>query len=79
MEHSTHSKELSNDEYSRYARQLLMPAINIEGQKKLKKAKVLIVGAGGLGSPASLYLAGAGIGKLGIMDGDVVEASNMHR
>jgi len=56
-----------------------MKDIGIEGQKKLKAAKVLIVGAGGLGSPAGMYLAGAGIGTLGLVDGDIVEESNLHR
>lgn len=56
-----------------------MPSIGIEGQKKLKAAKVLIVGAGGLGSPATFYLAGAGVGTIGIVDGDVVDESNLHR
>ena len=63
----------------RYSRQLIMTQIGIEGQRKLKAAKVLIIGAGGLGSPASLYLAGAGIGILGIVDGDTVDESNLHR
>jgi len=56
-----------------------MKDIGVEGQKKLKAAKVLIIGAGGLGSPAGLYLAGAGIGTIGLVDGDVVEESNLHR
>jgi adenylyltransferase/sulfurtransferase len=56
-----------------------MKEIGIDGQRKLKAAKVLIVGAGGLGSPAALYLAGVGIGTIGLVDGDVVEETNLHR
>lgn len=56
-----------------------MSDIGLEGQKKLKAAKVLLIGAGGLGSPASLYLAGAGVGTLGLVDADVVDESNLHR
>ncbi|CDW73808.1 molybdenum cofactor synthesis protein 3 [Stylonychia lemnae] len=72
-------KELSNEEYMRYSRQLIMGSIGIEGQKKLKNAKVLIIGAGGLGSPASFYLSGAGVGTIGLVDGDIVDESNLHR
>ena len=63
----------------RYARQINLPEIGIEGQKKLSNSSIVIIGAGGLGSPALLYLAAAGIGKNTIVDGDVVEASNLHR
>jgi len=63
----------------RYSRQMFIPEVSTEGQEKLKNAKVLIVGAGGIGAPAAMYLAGAGIGKIGIIDGDVVEESNLHR
>ncbi len=63
----------------RYNRQIMLPEIGEEGQAKLKAAKVLLIGAGGLGSPISLYLAGAGIGTIGIVDDDVVAISNLHR
>lgn len=71
--------EFSNKELERYSRHLLIPEFNIEGQKKLKTAKVLIVGTGGLGAPLIQYLAAAGIGTIGIVDFDVVEESNLQR
>ena len=71
--------ELSVDEVKRYSRHLIIPEIGMTGQKRLKNAKVLCVGAGGLGSPALLYLAAAGVGTLGIIDFDVVEESNLQR
>ncbi|WP_020405771.1 molybdopterin-synthase adenylyltransferase MoeB [Hahella ganghwensis] len=71
--------ELSKQEMERYSRHLLLPDIGLDGQKRLKNSKVLIIGAGGLGSPALLYLAAAGIGTLGIVDFDTVDASNLQR
>ncbi|MDR1596800.1 MAG: molybdopterin-synthase adenylyltransferase MoeB [Treponema sp.] len=71
--------DLSNGEIGRYSRHLLLAELGLEGQKKLKAARVLIVGTGGLGAPLALYLAAAGIGKLGIVDFDFVEESNLQR
>ena len=70
---------LSADDLRRYARHLVLPEVGEEGQRRLKSSSVLIVGAGGLGSPAALYLAAAGVGRLGIADFDRVEASNLQR
>src|SRR5690348_15496316 len=70
---------LSKDEILRYSRHLIIPEVGVEGQKKLKAAKVLLVGTGGLGAPLGLYLAAAGIGKIGIVDFDVVDFTNLQR
>ncbi len=73
------SVTLTQAEYERYSRHLILPGVGLEGQKKLKAAKVLCVGTGGLGSPVLLYLAAAGIGRLGIVDFDTVDISNLQR
>src|SRR6201996_6284119 len=71
--------KLSNEEIARYSRHLILPEVGLEGQQKLKAAKVLCVGTGGLGAPLALYLAAAGVGTLGLVDFDVVDASNLQR
>src|SRR5437764_5456685 len=71
--------ELSKEEVARYSRHLIIPDVGVDGQKRLKNAKVLVVGAGGLGSPALLYLAAAGVGTLGIVEFDEVDESNLQR
>lgn len=71
--------ELSNDEIRRYSRQIILPEVGQTGQRKIREAKVLCIGAGGLGSPAALYLAAAGVGTLGILDFDAVDLSNLQR
>ena len=73
------SVELSNEEISRYSRHLILPEVGMAGQKKLKGTSVLCIGTGGLGSPIAMYLAAAGIGKIGIVDFDVVDYSNLQR
>ena len=73
------SVQLSHEEIKRYSRHLIMPEVGLEGQKKLKAASVLLIGTGGLGSPLGMYLAAAGVGKIGLVDYDVVDASNLQR
>jgi molybdopterin/thiamine biosynthesis adenylyltransferase/rhodanese-related sulfurtransferase len=70
---------LNNEEILRYSRHLIMPEVGMAGQEKLKKASVLLIGAGGLGSPLALYLGAAGVGRLGLVDFDVVDQTNLHR
>jgi sulfur-carrier protein adenylyltransferase/sulfurtransferase len=71
--------QLTKDEYGRYSRHIILPEVGLDGQKRLKAASVLCIGTGGLGSPLLLYLAAAGIGRIGIVDFDVVDSSNLHR
>lgn len=74
-----HSTELTHEEIQRYSRHIIMPEIGMEGQRKLKAASVLLIGTGGLGSPTALYLAAAGIGRMGLVDYDIVDESNLQR
>ena len=76
---SAKATTLSKDEILRYSRHLIMPEVGMEGQLKLKNAKVLLIGTGGLGAPLGLYLAAAGVGKLGLVDFDVVDFTNLQR
>src|SRR6201982_513902 len=71
--------ELSPQEIARYSRHLIMPEVALEGQKRLKASSMLLIGAGGLGSPLGLYLAAAGVGRIGLVDFDVVDFSNLQR
>ena len=71
--------ELSNEEIMRYSRHLIMPEVGMQGQRKMKAASVLMIGTGGLGAPLGMYLAAAGVGRIGIVDFDVVEESNLQR
>ena len=71
--------ELSNAELQRYSRHITLPEVGLEGQQRLKAGSAFVVGAGGLGSPVSLYLAAAGIGRLGIIDFDRIDTTNLQR
>src|SRR5882672_8856978 len=71
--------DLSPQEIARYSRHLIMPEVGMEGQKKLKAASILLIGAGGLGSPLALYLAAAGVGRLGLVDFDIVDFNKLQR
>src|SRR5579864_222888 len=75
----SNAASLSPQEVQRYSRHLIMPEVGVDGQKRLKASSVLLIGAGGLGSPLGLYLAAAGIGRIGIVDFDVVDFSNLQR
>ncbi|EKE01003.1 MAG: UBA/ThiF-type NAD/FAD binding protein [uncultured bacterium] len=75
----SYTEQLSDEELNRYRRQIILKEIGVEGQLRLAKSKVIIIGAGGLGSPITLYLAAAGVGKLGIVDHDTVNLSNLQR
>ena len=74
IEEAVQLPKLSNEEIARYSRHLILPEVGMEGQQKLKAAKVLCVGTGGLGAPLALYLAAAGVGTIGLVDFDVVDA-----
>ena len=76
---ATQLHELSSDEILRYSRHLILPDVALDGQQRLKAARVLLIGAGGLGSPLALYLAAAGVGTLGLVDFDVVDVTNLQR
>src|SRR5437867_13170503 len=71
--------DFTDEQITRYSRHILLPEVGGKGQKKIAKSRILIVGAGGLGSPAALYLAAAGVGTIGIIDSDVVDLSNLQR
>ena len=71
--------DFSEEQIQRYSRHILLQDVGVEGQEKIMNARVLVVGAGGLGAPVSLYLAAAGIGRIGIVDADVVDLSNLQR
>lgn len=76
---NTEHIEINNDELERYGRQMLLKEIGLETQMKLKTSSVLVIGAGGIGSSVLMYLSGLGVGKIGIIDDDIVHPSNLHR
>src|SRR3954462_5195898 len=76
---SAQLEELSSDEILRYSRHLILPEVALEGQQRLKSSRVLLIGAGGLGSPLALYLTAAGVGTIGLVDFDVVDVTNLQR
>src|SRR5213076_533065 len=75
----SNAMQLSDEELQRYSRHLMMPEVTPDGQRRLKAARILCIGAGGLGSPSALYLAAAGVGTIGIVDFDDVDLSNLQR
>src|SRR5213079_290003 len=79
LKHRAESVSLTPQEVQRYSRHLIMPEVGVEGQKRLKASSILLIGAGGLGSPLALYLAAAGVGRLGLIDFDIVDFSNLQR
>ncbi len=79
VEAPTQLPQLSQEEILRYSRHLILPDVGPEGQRRLKGARVALIGAGGLGSPAALYLAAAGVGTIGLVDFDVVDTTNLQR
>src|SRR6516162_8687423 len=79
LEAKPEAATLTNEEVLRYSRHLIMPEVGMEGQQKLKAARVLCIGTGGLGSPLALYLAAAGVGTIGLVDFDVVDVTNLQR
>lgn len=79
MKTNLKEKEISGEEVERYSRQMMLPEVGLEGQLALRKARVLVIGAGGIGSSCLMYLAAAGLGTIGIVDDDMVDVSNLHR
>lgn len=79
MRTNLETTNIQGDEVERYSRQMMLPEIGLAGQLALKKARVLVIGAGGIGSSCLLYLAAAGIGTVGVVDDDLVDVSNLHR